>query len=211
MQYPAIFSPQWCYQVTAAMWMVYVMYLIVTGPAGFAAWGTYTVQSWTLLWLRHVLCAAAPVSSAAAVLAEWLRFPTACSVTVTFVVWNFLIAPFVYAVGMDTPEKKRGFVKFCTSFRLTQIHVFNVVFLWANVYWASPARLLEGVDFYLAVISVMVYMTFYLAVLDRIGVHLYPVFSPRTGVVVVVTWTLALCAYLASFVGWRHYMRPVHV
>jgi hypothetical protein len=209
LEYPAVRSVQWYYNLLAGFWMIYVMKLIYKGPASLMAWGTYTVQSWTLLCFRHLLCAAAPVSPTAAIVAEWIRFPVACSATVTFVLFNFMVGPFVYFGVLKTLEQKRGFFKFITNFRLIQIHVFNMVFCWANVYWASPRRLLESIDLYLAVLSVMIYMTFYLGVLDRIGVHLYPVFSPRAGIVVVATWTIALVAYFTSFMVWRDLLQPV--
>jgi hypothetical protein len=58
-------------------------------------------------------------------------------------------------------------------------------------------------------LSVMTYMAFYLGILDRIGVHLYPVFSPRApGLLVVATWTIVLAAYLTSFVVWRDLLQP---
>jgi hypothetical protein len=209
LEYPAVHSTKWYYHLLTGFWMLYIMRLIYTGPAGLVAWGTYTVQSWTLLCVRHFLCAAAPVSPMSAILAEWIRFPVACSATITFVLWNTVVGPFIYVYGMKTPEQKSRFLTFVTSFRLTQIHVWNIFFCWANVYWASPPRLLEGMDLYMAALSVMTYMAFYLGILDRIGVHLYPVFSPRApGLLVVATWTIVLAAYLTSFVVWRDLLQP---
>ena len=205
--YPEVLSVKWCYQITIGLWMVYVMSLIVRGPAGPAAWSTYTVQSWTLLTTRHFLCALAPAYAWAFEWCEKTRFPAACSMTITFFVWNFVLFPYCYCIAMKTPEKKRNFLQFATSFRLTQIHVFNFIFGVCNLCWASPKRKLVVQDFYLAIISTMAYMMWYLGVLDRIGVHLYPVFSPRASTATVFgVWNGLLGLYAISFFVWRHLM-----
>lgn len=212
-EYPDVFTLKWFYQMLAGLWMVYVMTLLLgSGPTGLAAWSTYTVQSWTLLTVRHFLAAFAPVSSFALNACEWVRFPAACSMTITFTVWNFVLFPFSYFVGMKTPEKRSNFLKFATSFRLTQIHVFNLVFGIGNLYWASPPRTLIDQDFFLAWTSTMLFMLWYLLVLDRIGVHLYPVFSPRAGPILVpVVWTTLFGMYALTFWLWRHVMTPIEV
>jgi hypothetical protein len=206
-RYLGPYSIQWIYNTLTCLWMLIVMYSIMRqSPAGFRAWGTYTVQSWTLLTIRHGLCSVAPFSKVFSILAEATRFPVACSSTVTFLVWNVVLAPFIYLFGMKDPEKRRGFLKFMFSFRLVQIHVFNMLFCYLNIAWASPPRELHAVDFYLALVSVIVYMTFYLMVLDRIGVHLYPIFHPRSHIMSVISWSAILGLYVMVFRGWRMHL-----
>lgn len=77
LQYPGIGSPEWTYNFVAFLWMIYVNYLIIIGPLSYKAWSTYTVQSWTLLWIRHGLCILAPFNSWALRWAEYTRFPVA--------------------------------------------------------------------------------------------------------------------------------------
>lgn len=207
--YPAIYSLRWWYSSLACAWMTYIMYLVMFhGTMKAAAWMSYTLQSWTLLTLRHAACALAPLSLSAARLAEWTRFPAAASPTVTFVVWNFLLAPFIYVRGCSTPRAKRNFVAFNTSFVLVQLHVCNMAFCIMNVAWASPRNsVLTPVDFYLAIVFMVLYMSFYMLVLDRVGIHFYPIFSPRAPFA-VVSWLLALGLYYAIYVAWKHLLTP---
>eukprot|EP00977_Amphora_coffeiformis_P017368 scaffold5610_cov157-Amphora_coffeaeformis.AAC.2 len=203
LQYPAVGSPEWTYNLVIVLWIVYVNYLVIIGPLSYRAWATYTVQSWTLLWMRHGLCVLAPWAPWAARWAEYTRFPMICSATVTFVVWNVILMPVIYQVGMKTPEKKKGFLKFCFSFRLLQLHGFNIVYCIINVLWASPARQLETLDLLAALASVLVYMMWYLCCMDRLGIHFYPIFSPRIGWLVVISWTSAFLLYMGIFFGWQ--------
>mmetsp|Transcript_13205 Transcript_13205/g.29002 ORF Transcript_13205/g.29002 Transcript_13205/m.29002 type:complete len:368 (-) Transcript_13205:366-1469(-) len=208
--YPPLYSLPWYYNAINSLWMLIVMLLVVRGPLSWRAWATYTVQSWTLLWTRHVLCALAPMSATAARWAEITRFPAACSATVTFGIWNGVLFPYVYLVRLGRePDKQRNFFQFCFSFRLVQIHVLNILFCYLNVAWWSPTpRVLTRTDFGAAMVSVLVYMMWYLLVLDRLGVHLYPVFSPRAPwYVVLMMWTLLLATYGATFVLWRAVLR----
>jgi len=203
--YSPLYSAQWYYHVFACVWMIYIVYLLLVGPNGAKAWATYTVQSWTLLTFRHALCAMAPFDKTALNLAELIRFPAACSATITFCVWNFMLMPFIYFFGLKTAEARSGFLKFATSFRLSNIHLLNIVLCSLNCGpWGSPRRRLEWIDFYGAFMSVMVYMAWYLFVLDRLGIHMYPIFSPRTGTVaVLLAWSALVLIYMGTFHMWR--------
>jgi hypothetical protein len=207
----AAWTAPWYYHIAAFGWMNYINYLIFTGSLfGTAAWSTYTVQSWTLLTLRHGWCAAAPYWTLARRLADYSRFPAACSATITFCVWNGILAPGVYLWVMKTEKARRDFWSFSTSFRLMNIHVLNIVLVLLNCgHWADPpVRNLEWFpDFYLAVSSAMLYLALYFFVYDRLGFHLYPIFSPRSGFwTVLLVWSVVTLSYLACFVAWRQYL-----
>jgi len=208
LRYPAPRSLECWYNVATGAWMAFVMILVGRGPLGRNAWATYTVQSWTLLCVRHFVVALACYDPRWIPLAEILRFPALCSSTVTFVVWNFVVAPLIYKVALRTREAKLGFLKFNFSFRLVQIHGFNIVFAYLNGVWSGPLRKLYPIDLYLAVLSVALYMAFYFLVLDRIGVHLYFVFSPRTEGLLVASWTAVLIIYVCTFVLWGFVLGP---
>ena len=55
-------------------------------------------------------------------------------------------------------------------------------------------------DLWRGAASIFLYGIFYLLVLDRIGVHIYPVFSPRTNYV-VITW----CTVFSLTIGVYHF------
>lgn len=209
-QYPAAFSVKWWYHCAGCQWMVFIMYLLLAqSPLGYRAWSTFTVLSWTLLAVRHGLCAALPWCPSLLTAVEWMRFPCALCHTVVFAVWNFVLVPFLLRVVMrDDEEKRRNFVKFILSFRLFNLHVVNIALCVLHTYWASPPRQLVYADLYAACVGVVLYMTFYLYGLDRLGVHLYPIFSPRKGKMVLASWTGSIVLYLATFYGWRRLLRP---
>jgi hypothetical protein len=210
LQYPVYGSAGWIYNVIGGTWMVGICAaLIFRSPLGLYAWITYTVQSWSLLTVRHILCALAPWSPTALLWAERIRFPCAVSPTITFVVWNFVLMPYAYFVAMQGDAKKqRHFLKFCTSFRLLNLHGLNIVLCALNVgHLGSPPRTLERADLLVALLSVLLYFTFYLCILDRLGVHLYSVFSPRTPFL-LLTWPGAILCYLGTFHIWSFLIAP---
>ena len=89
------------------------------------------------------------------------------------------------------------------------IHGLNIVLCWCNVGpWGSPRRHLEFTDFYVSVVALVVYSALYLGILDRIGVHLYPIFSPRMQWQPVL-WIALLAVYCGIFVLWRSLLRPL--
>ena len=183
--------------------------ILLQSPAGYRAWSTFTVISWTLLTMRHGLCAAIPWYPNLSNAVEWLRFPCAMYHTVVFTVWNFVLVPYFLKVVMkNDPAKQKNFITFCTSFRLFNLHVVNIFLCVAHIYWASPPRQLTYADLYVACVGLLLYMAFYLYVLDRLGVHLYPVFSPRVGKLVLVSWSGTIVLCLAIFYGWKRLLQP---
>jgi hypothetical protein len=207
-------SWSWWYHTMGSIWMIYICYTILLhSPLSYRAWITYTVQSWSLLTIRHILCALSCFdrTSTLIILAEIIRFPCAVAHTITFVVWNFIIAPYVvfFALRHDL-EKRRKFIQFCTNFRLFNLHGLNILFCIINVWLLNPTssqlrRTLEMTDLYIAGLSAILYFTWYLCILDRLGVHLYPIFSPRqSGVMICATWTGAIILYLISFQFWSY-------
>ena len=210
--YPPFGSALWYYNALGFFWMMFICALIIVGPAGFNACATYTLTSWTVLTIRHGMAAAAPfvptyLSSASSQtlffkVLEFLRFPAIAMASITFFVWNFILFPVIYLFFMDSPEKKKNFARYFLSFKLVQLHFVNIFLAYGNVVMASPSRLLGRNDLMAALIIGVVYVLWYVLVLDRIGVHLYPVFSPRSAAL-WATWTLSWFNYVLSFHLWR--------
>jgi hypothetical protein len=218
--YPPLYSTMWYYNAIIFFWMCFPLYRI-SRPAGKGGGGifvmcTYTIQSWTLLVIRHGITALAPFLSPGHILLrinEYLRFPALLSATVTFVVWNFILAPFVCMFAMKDSKKRRAFIKWNFSFNLSQIHFFNIVFAICNtivgVYEISSSTLehkLVGFDIWdlwISLLFTFLYVLFYMLVLDRFGVHLYPIFSPRSSWF-VCTGTIVLGLIFATYGSWNH-------
>lgn len=200
--HPLAYEAAWLYNVIIFFWMKFILLqcLRVRG-AGIVA--TYTIQSWILLTTRHGLSALAPFLPRQHFLLwfnEMLRFPALATATITFCFWNFLIAPVIY-YNIKDEEKKKSFFEFNFNFRMIQVHFFNIIFAVLNTIVTS-SRQFEFLDLWLALAAAISYAFFYLLVLDRYGVHLYPIFSPRT-LWSVLSWSALLVTYFLVFLGWN--------
>lgn len=196
------FSRQWFLTAACCLWMIFVCWHILAYSAkGAAAWSTFTVWSWTLVTVRHGLCTLVPIVPAMRLPMEMLRFPALLSATVTFFIWNFVLFPVILMFIKDA-EKRSKFLGYMTNFRLTQLHVFNIFFAGYNGVFLGPPRKLHLGDLGAAGVLLIAYMAWYYCILDRIGVHLYPIFSPRTPFV-IFSYALLFGVCYASFEGWQ--------
>lgn len=174
--HPVAFSALWMYNVILFFWMKLIL-LSTLKKRGPGVVFTYTVQSWCMLIIRHGLSALAPFLPRKHFLLwfhEILRFPALATASITFFYWNFVIAPVIY-YNFD-PDRRRDFLKFNVSFRLVQLHFFNIIFAVLNTVIAST-RTFQFVDLWCAVAGAIAYALMYLLILDRIGVHLVSCFS----------------------------------
>ena len=201
------FTPSWWYNLIGFLWTSFVSWNVLTAsPLGAAAWASYTLQSWTYLTLRHGLCALAPFTPPLiTVAAEILRFPVLITASVTFTIWNFVLAPIVVVVFVKDNEQRKKFIQYFTNFRLTQLHVFNILFATINGAFTVPTRSLHYGDLIVAGVLVVQYMVWYYSVLDRFGIHLYPIFSPRT-YLSILSWNLILVSYFGGFWAWQRFL-----
>ena len=87
------------------------------------------------------------------------------------------------------------------SFRMVQVHFFNIVFAVLNTLVTS-SRDFEFIDLWCALAGAVGYALLYLLVLDRFGIHLYPVFSPRS-VWSMLSWSALLGTYFLVFHAWN--------
>ena len=191
----------WYYNVAAFAWTSYQVYKIFQSGMGWTSWGMYTIWSWTFTTLRYGLCAAAPFKPQWNALNEYIRFPMLVQATLTFGVWNAVIGPSIYA-QMKTPAMKKSFCRFFGNALWRQMHVYNIVWAAVNGIWGSPGRSLTRSDFSVALAICLVYAYFYVLCLDRVGVHYYLVFSPRTPFA-LLSWSFAFGCYYACFPLWN--------
>jgi hypothetical protein len=200
--YPA-YTVGWCYNAVAFFWMVHVARLVWTESSlSTVAWVSFTLWSWTIVTLRHGLCALAPFVPSVRVACEILRLPVLLSASVTSGVWNLVLMPVIAFLLIEDETRRRGFFAYMTGFRLTQLHVFNVVYAVLNGYYFQPRRPLHLGDLDAIAVYMTVYMVWYYFVLDRIGIHLYPIFSPRAPWV-VGSWASIIAICWGGYRFWR--------
>ncbi len=201
--HPTAFSKFWLYNTIIFVWMKLVLAatLKLRGPGVVV---TYTIQSWIILMARHGLSSLAPFLPKGHLLLwinELLRFPALATASITFFYWNFIIAPVIY-YNLQTPLRKQEFVKFNLNFRMVQVHFFNIIFATMNTIVTS-SRTFHYVDLWCGLAGVVCYALMYLFVLDRLGVHLYPIFSPRT-VWSALSWSTLIGSYVGVYKLWNY-------
>ena len=177
---------------------------------------SYTGWSWVLLTARALLTALGTlldpsesrVALALARAGSALRFPAFAGAVVTFAIWNFVLVPMLLmllpvreqseADAARRTHKKgsqwhsRGpFLRFNFSFFMSNVHIANLPLASLNVVYGAGARVLGTPDLWIALVVVGGYSLLYLGLLDRIGMHFYPMFSPRS--------RACLVAYVALF------------
>lgn len=104
-----------------------------------------------------------------------------------------------YYMPDATARKKFGI--FNRSFPLLNLHLFNLPL--CAIEFMACGRCLTFFDLWVALAVAFVYMMFYLNVLDRLGLHFYIVFTPRT-VYCVIPYAMILLFYWGLYNGWNH-------
>jgi hypothetical protein len=183
--------------------MLYVCWNVYAkSPLSAAAWMSFTLWSWTIVTIRHGLCVVAPFWSSVRFLTEVLRFPALLSASITTVIWNLVLFPAIVIFFLKDPQERRTFIGYFTNFRLTQLHVFNILFAVVNGAYVAPKRPLHLGDMAVGAILLVVYVGWYYCILDRLGIHMYPIFSPRTPLV-ILSWSLVVAACWGGYHFWK--------
>lgn len=225
--YPEAYTLHWWYNLLACIYMTSLnLWTIKYRSKGVVI--TYTVLSWMLNQFGHGINALAPFLYDHHILLQInriIRFPALASASITCCVWNFVLLPYIHFIGLDTKAKRHNFAKFNFNFRLVQKHVCNVLYAVLNTVITRKTsqdgavfQLFEEDDLWYGLAYGVSYGLFYNLVLDRVGVHLYPIFSPRSNLV-IVTWLSVFGIYIGFFrmfnyammqVDFMHYL-TVHV
>lgn len=109
-----------------------------------------------------------------------LRFTAAMNAFVTFTVWNFVLLPMIYFIATPPGEKRRNFLKWNTGFFMVNIHCMNLPMALVNIVYGGYVRTFTDSDLWVSYLVVMLYSMLYLFVMDRLGLHFYPIFCPRS-------------------------------
>lgn len=200
------FTFDWFVTLAVFLWMFYVTYdIFFLSPLGKIVMITFTLWSWTTVTIRHGLIVLAPWIPMVRVPAEVLRLPALLSASITTGVWNFVLFPAIVFYYIKDAEQRKKFIAYFTNFRLTQLHVFNIFYAVTNGAYFQPLRPLHLGDLAAVATMMVLYMVHYLCILDRLEIHLYPIFSPRTP---LVTPSLALIVAICvgGYVFWKGYL-----
>lgn len=214
--YPELYSPLWWYNVSGFLFMLSIIsYIMIYRTKG--AILTYTLISWAMNMIRHGANAIIPCLEHENLfllkINHILRFPALASASITFLVWNAVLFPVIYNYAFDTKDKKSNFLKFNCSFRLVQQHICNIIYAVLNTIVtlkeaeSNRPVLFQLDDLWRGAASIFLYGVFYIFVLDRIGVHIYPVFSPRSSFV-IITWCTVFLLVLGIYKFWN--MAMIH-
>jgi hypothetical protein len=154
-----------------------------------------------------------------------IRFPALISASIVFCVWNFVLMPFIYFL-IPTRHQRIEFLQFSFSYRMVQVHIFNLMYSITSTIVTGEQRqghrggggpgllrqpaldeaTFQYEDLWYALSFGIFYGLFYVFVLDRLGVHLYPVFSPRNKYF-VLTWICQIGICVALYWFWNYVLR----
>jgi len=151
---------------------------------------SYTMVSYALLTVRLL-----SVALGMGAVAEFLRFPMLVMATNTTTVWWTLIVP---AMLVCMPEKqRRKFIEFNFSFFLISVHLLNLPL--AMIDHHLTWRPLSLWDLWVGLVVAMMYLTFYLLVLDAKGMHFYIILSPRRAWCCIPGYSAVLLVYVGIY------------
>jgi len=198
--YPEVCSVYWWYNVLLFIYMTGLLARCMHSQSPFII-ATFTIQSWTINSIRYGLNALAPLLSDGHFLLHInriLRFPAILSSAVVFLAWNFILVPFFYVCLSDDTKRKK-FMEWNIEFRMVQLHVCNIVYSIMNTLFTQSGngmfQLFRYEDFWYGLVYWFGYGLFYILFLDRIGAHLYPVFSPRANYSYILWFAVFGCTY----------------
>jgi len=206
--------------------MAFVLGKNIRNEGWIVPYTTFTVWAFTMLLIRHALsafvipfvststcndqsdiwaCTCSRLGNLTILIAEAMRLPSLLNAVVVFVVWNLILAPGIYFLAMDTQEKKKQFLRWLFQFNLLNQHGLNLPLAVMSSIVTAP-RDFTDVDLYFAMGTLILYLVFYLLVLDRLGVHLYPIFSPRTRHCFLI-WVAVALSYYGLFRWVQNYVK----
>lgn len=172
--------------------------LVVAGPFLFCS---YTLTSWNLLTLRMIFSWLAGFGFEwCGVVANAVRFPALVGCTITVVVWWTAIVPLIYYLLRNSENEYKFFHKFNKSFVLINIHLLNLPIV-AFEFMYNQQQLVFF-DLWMGIVVGVIYMIFYLNVLDPMGLHFYIIFTPRTHWC-ALTYSLIFVLYTGIYLAWN--------
>ena len=123
--------------------------------------------------------------------------------------WLVLVPIISYCLSCDksNPHAQQLFWKWNTSAALLNVHLLNLPLI-AVDFLGSGSRLVFF-DLWTAFVVALLYVVFYLNVLDANGLHFYIILTPRTGYCALVYCSL-LAFYYLIYLSWNYTMVSVY-
>jgi hypothetical protein len=119
---------------------------------------------------------------------------------VTWLVWWFVLFP--GALAVFPPKAKRWFIEFNKTFGLVNIHLLNLPIAIGAASLVHKAHVFSHADLWLGLLIGVLYLAFYLAFLERKGVHLYIVLTPRSWLG-LASYALIFGLYFGGWSAWN--------
>jgi hypothetical protein len=181
------------------------LHSIAAFPISFTGW------SWILLTLRaffefgswlSISLGMKSLSTTLAVMGSSIRLAVITNACVVFTIWNFLLLPIITFVSMPRGERRQRFLKFNFGFFMTNIHLLNFPLAVVNILCGNRIREFSSSDLWVSYAVVMCYSIVYFGIMDRLGLHFYPIFCPRSNFCVLsIVGVLGLYYWL--FLKWN--------
>ena len=134
-----------------------------------------------------------------------LRFPVLSQAILVFVGWNLCVLPCLYFFLLkDNPRRQRDLLAYATQFGQMNLHVSVVPM--AMVHTLPERGIFGAIELWHALLIWCAYMYFYCFVLDRMGMHLYAMFSPRSAHT-LFAYAVMVAYYCGVFHGANLYLQ----
>jgi hypothetical protein len=179
------------------LWVCLAVYCLGINAFVITSYGPWPFVSYTL-W-TYILVTGRLVSQALGlhVVAECLRFPMLAMAWVTTTVWWIVLVPLMSVFMPGGTPARWKFLKFNLSFFLLNVHLFELplAMISHNLTW----RPLIFFDLWSSLVIALLYVLFYLLVLDKNGLHFYIFLSPRRAWCCVPGYSMVLAIYVGIY------------
>ena len=112
------------------------------------------------------------------------------------IIWWIALVPLISYLIKDRADDKRRFFKFNSSFLLLNLHLAIMPITIVEFLYSYHA--LHFFDLWTSILVAMLYLLFYLNVLDAKGYHFYIILTPRTPLC-FISYSLVLLIYYGVY------------
>jgi hypothetical protein len=161
---------------------------------------SYTLTSWNLLTVRMLSAYLASSGFSTQFIADATRFPALVMCTLTVFIWWGILVPLIHHLLRSNIRELKSFWEFNCSLPLINVHLLNLPLI--AIEFLSSKQALTFFDLYSALFIALVYVLFYLNVLDPLGLHFYIILTPRSKFC-MLAYGVVLGLYTGLFYFWN--------